>query len=179
VAKRKRTCNPTECYTTKTNIGRSKKIYNPTNSVHGTRLSIGEMMIERQNFLHNHDHLQQNPAHEHVVVDRSDWEKARKIFFSAESQEDARAKLAEQTKSFEFIVVLIDGTVITDEIAGQIYQACDDCLITTSGSRAWLRFTREAETLEQAINSAVADIHKAKCVIPKTVEIEVVDLVYS
>ncbi|MFA5767204.1 MAG: hypothetical protein WC919_04740 [Candidatus Paceibacterota bacterium] len=124
------------------------------------------MLAPRANFLHSHNHLRQNPDHEHVVVDRADWEKARRILLTTGTIEEANRKLAqlEEYKSYDFCVVLDDGTVITNEIVGALLAAgCDDGTIASSGTRTWVRFTREAESLEVAIKSAVDDVRKANC----------------
>jgi hypothetical protein len=118
-------------------------------------------------FLHSHDHLQQNPDHEHVVVDREDWIEARKAL-------GLPSQLTEEDwNEYDFCVFLIDGTVINQEITDALFVAgCDDGTIATSGTRAWIRFTRKAESLRAAIKSAVHDIEKAKCVVVAHVEIE-------
>jgi hypothetical protein len=117
-------------------------------------------LMQRINFLHNHDSLQQSPDHEHVVVDRVDWEEARRIFSSKQ-------------KTFDFIVCLDSGTNMK-LIADPLMEAgCGDGTIASCGDRVWIRFSREAESLEQAIKSAVADVRSAKCCTVTRVEIEV------
>ena len=126
------------------------------------------MGIVRHNFLHNHDCLAQSTQHEHVVVDRSDWEKARRILLMADSEEEARTKLVEQCKnrSYEFCVYLDEGTIVTDEVIESILSSgCEDGTVVTSGSRAWVRFSREAESLEEAIRTAIANVSKAGCIV--------------
>lgn len=111
-------------------------------------------------FLHSHEHLLPNPNHEHVVVDRADWIEARRIF-------------SNKQKTFDFIVCLDSGTDMKS-IADPLLEAgCDDGTIASCGDRVWIRFSREAESLEQAIKSAVADVRSAKCCTVVRVEIEV------
>jgi hypothetical protein len=126
----------------------------------------------RRSFLHSHNNLKQSPNHEHVVVDRADWEEARRIFL-AMSAEEARHKLEEkhQIKIYEFCVILADDTP-NDEVIGALLAAgCDDGTIVSRGLCTHIRFSREAQSLEDAIISAIADIRKAKC-IPSRVVIE-------
>jgi hypothetical protein len=40
-----------------------------------------KMPTLRTNFLHAHDHTPPNEDHEHVIVDRADWEEAMRILF--------------------------------------------------------------------------------------------------
>ena len=79
-------------------------------------------------------------------------------------------------KRYDFTLVLSKGTELTDELVEALYQAgCDD---GSPGSRAGVvRVTlpREAESLEQAIRSGIADAQKAGCHIAR-VEIEPEDL---
>jgi hypothetical protein len=114
----------------------------------------------RSNFLHSHDQLHRNPDHDHVIVDRADWEEAHRILNSKQ-------------KTFDFIVCLDSGTDMK-LIANPLAEAgCDDGTIASCGDRVWIRFSREAESLEQAIKSAVADVRSAKCCTVVRVEIEV------
>ena len=77
---------------------------------------------------------------------------------------------------YDFTLVLSKGTELTDELVEALYQAgCDD---GSPGSRAgvvWVTLHREAESLEQAIRSGIADAQKAGCHIAR-VEIEPEDL---
>jgi hypothetical protein len=110
-------------------------------------------------FLHNHDHLLPNSKHEHVTVDRADWEEARRIF-------------ACQYKPYEFIVCLDNDTDIESISEPLLKAGCDDGTLASCGDRVWIRFTREAESLEQAIKSAVDDVRSAKCCTVIRIEIE-------
>ena len=124
------------------------------------------MPLERRNFLHNHDHLQQSEGHGHVVVDRADWEVARRIFYSAGSEEDARAKLEEKLQeplvAYEFCVVLSDD--INDDMAEKLISSgCGDGTVVWRDGRTHVRFSRESRSLEKAILSAVTDVQNAGC----------------
>jgi hypothetical protein len=64
--------------------------------------------------------------------------------------------------TYEFQVVLSDVDVMTEEISNTLYDAgCDDGTPFSSQGVAAVGFSREAESLEQAIRSAIADIQKA------------------
>ena len=128
--------------------------------------------LVRKNFLHSHDSLQQSEGHEHVVIDRADWEMARRIFFFAESEEDARTQLNYKLrKVYEFCVILDAGTVVDDALSDRLYECgCEDGTVAAHGDRISIRFSRQAESLEDAIHSAVADVRKAGCVV-KVVEV--------
>jgi hypothetical protein len=75
-------------------------------------------------------------------------------------------------KTFSVDVILAAGTDITEELADALFDAgCDD---GTPGKRCGvpvISFHREAESLESAIRSAVADVQKAGCVVER-VQIE-------
>ena len=79
-------------------------------------------------------------------------------------------------QQYDFTLVLSPGTELTDELVEALYEAgCDD---GSPGSRAgvvWVTLHREAESLEQAIRSGIADVQKAGCHVAR-VEIEPEDL---
>ncbi len=73
---------------------------------------------------------------------------------------------------YQFDVVLAGLSEISDELADALFSAgCDDGTACSSEGVAWIGFTREAESLESAIRSAVADIQKANCTVTR-VQIE-------
>ena len=75
-------------------------------------------------------------------------------------------------KTFDFEVVLAPDTEMTEELADRLYEAgCDDGLPGMSCGIACVGFSREADCLESAIRSAVADVQKAGCRVQR-VEIE-------
>ncbi len=75
-------------------------------------------------------------------------------------------------KTYAFDVILAAGTDITEELADAFFDAgCDD---GTPGQRCGvpvITFSREADCLESAIRSAVADVQKAGCIVER-VQIE-------
>ena len=77
---------------------------------------------------------------------------------------------------YAFTAILAKGTELTDDLVEALYEAgCDDSLPGSSEGVASVIFAREAESLEQAIRSAVADVQKAGCRVSR-VEVEPEDL---
>lgn len=63
---------------------------------------------------------------------------------------------------YRFEVALADCREISEDLAEALFAAgCDDATPISSGGVARLGFSREGESLEAAIRSAVADIQKA------------------
>jgi len=74
--------------------------------------------------------------------------------------------------NYEFSLILKEGTEITEELADELFEAgCDDSTPGTFCGTPYVSFHREAESLESAIRSAVADVQKAGCVVER-VQIE-------
>jgi hypothetical protein len=74
--------------------------------------------------------------------------------------------------NYEFDVILKEGTEITEQLADGLFEAgCDDGTPGTFCGTPYISFHREAESLEAAIRSAVADVQKAGCVVER-VQIE-------
>jgi len=74
--------------------------------------------------------------------------------------------------NYEFHLILKEGTEITEELADQLFEAgCDDGTPGTFCGTPYISFHREAESLETAIRSSVADVQKAGCVVER-VQIE-------
>ena len=74
--------------------------------------------------------------------------------------------------TYDFSVVLKQGTEITEELGGTLYEAgCDDGTLGACCGVPVIGFSREADCLESAIRSAVADVQKAGCVVER-VQIE-------
>ncbi len=68
-------------------------------------------------------------------------------------------------RKFEFEVVLAGDTEMTEELADRLFEAgCDDGLPGMSCGVPCIDFSREADSLEAAIRSAIADLQKAGCV---------------
>jgi hypothetical protein len=74
--------------------------------------------------------------------------------------------------NYEFSLILKEGTEITEELADQLFEAgCDDSTPGTFCGTPYISFHREADSLESAIRSAVADVQKTGCVVER-VQIE-------
>ena len=70
--------------------------------------------------------------------------------------------------NYEFQLVLKEGTEITEELADRLFDAgCDDGTPGTFCGTPYISFHREADSLESAIRSAVADVQKAECVVER------------
>ncbi len=68
----------------------------------------------------------------------------------------------------EFDLVLKSVTEHTDDDADALFAAgCDDCTPACSGGLAWIHFDREANSLEEAIRSAVTQVQSASLIISK------------
>lgn len=75
-------------------------------------------------------------------------------------------------KCYDFIVILRELDVIDDDLADKLFEAgCDDGSPFSSCGIAGIGFSREAESLEAAIRSAVADVQGAGCTVER-VQIE-------
>ncbi len=67
-------------------------------------------------------------------------------------------------QTYTFTLVLRDQTEMTEDLAETLAAAgCDDGLAGSSDGVAAVIFDREAESLEQAVRSAIADVQKAGC----------------
>jgi hypothetical protein len=75
-------------------------------------------------------------------------------------------------RKFDFEVILANDVEMTEELADRLYEAgCDDSLPGMSCGVACISFTRESDSLESAIRSAIADVQKAGCTVER-VQIE-------
>ena len=75
-------------------------------------------------------------------------------------------------KNYNFVVILATGTAMTEELADRLFEAgCDDGTPGLCCGVPVISFHRDAESLEAAIRSAVADVQKAGCVVER-VQIE-------
>jgi hypothetical protein len=78
---------------------------------------------------------------------------------------------------WEFTLILRDVAEMTDALANSLYDAgCDDATVGSSSGVARASFSREAPSLQNAIQSAVRDVRHAGCEIAR-VEIERAELV--
>jgi hypothetical protein len=65
-------------------------------------------------------------------------------------------------KSYDFKLVLADIADLDDDQSGTLFEAgCDDGTIVSRDGAVFVRFSRESTSLEQAINSAAADVARA------------------
>jgi len=62
-------------------------------------------------------------------------------------------------KAYEFDVVLKDVAEVTDDQADSLFEAgCDDGTPASCNGSAWIHFDRDADSLEQAICTAIAQV---------------------
>jgi hypothetical protein len=65
-------------------------------------------------------------------------------------------------KTYNFKLVLADTSDVTDVQGDALYEAgCDDGTIVSRDGVAFIRFSRESSSLEDAINSAAANVQNA------------------
>lgn len=75
-------------------------------------------------------------------------------------------------KKYSFTLILAGALQLTDEIADALFEAgCDDATPGTCEGVFSIDFHREANSLEEAIRSAIADVQTAGCDVER-VEIE-------
>jgi hypothetical protein len=67
---------------------------------------------------------------------------------------------------YEFTTTLSGCTEMTDDLAEALHAAgCDDGTPGSSAGMVYICFSREADSLETAIRSAIADVQKAGCTV--------------
>jgi len=65
-------------------------------------------------------------------------------------------------KTFEFTIVPADVSEMTDDLADALFEAgCDDGSPFSRDGVAGVGFSREADSLEEAIRTAMTDVRKA------------------
>ncbi|MCY2993646.1 MAG: hypothetical protein NTY19_38075 [Planctomycetota bacterium] len=65
-------------------------------------------------------------------------------------------------KTYDFTLVLANLAELTDIQANALFRAgCDDATPVSRDSRVLLHFAREADSLEHAIRSAIADVARS------------------
>lgn len=70
--------------------------------------------------------------------------------------------------TYEFQLILGNISAMSEEIADALFEAgCDDGTPFSSQGTAAVGFSREAESMEQAIRSAIADVNKAGFVVAR------------
>jgi hypothetical protein len=73
---------------------------------------------------------------------------------------------------YDFTLVLSSGIELTEDLSEALFVAgCDDGSPGSCGGIVTIDFHREADSLEAAIRSAIADVQKAGCTVAKA-EIE-------
>lgn len=69
-------------------------------------------------------------------------------------------------RTYRFIVTLGRGAEHSDDLADALFEAgCDDGTLWSTGDVVQIGFSREAESLEGAIRSAITDVGKAGCTV--------------
>ena len=64
-------------------------------------------------------------------------------------------------KSYDFTLVLADVSDVTDDQGDALFEAgCSDGTIVSRDGHVFIDFTRESSSLENAINSAAADVQR-------------------
>lgn len=75
-------------------------------------------------------------------------------------------------KTYDFTLVLSGSLELTEDLADALFEAgCDDGTPGTVGTVCSIDFHREAHSLEEAIQSAIANVKSAGCKVNR-VEIE-------
>ncbi len=65
-------------------------------------------------------------------------------------------------KTYEFKIILDGVSELTDDEGDALYEAgCDDGTIVSRDGTAFVRFSRESLSLEDAISTAASDVQKA------------------
>jgi hypothetical protein len=65
-------------------------------------------------------------------------------------------------KTYEFVVTLAEGTEHSDALVEALYKAgCDDGSVWSRAGVVQIGFSRQADSLEAAIRSAISDVEKA------------------
>lgn len=88
---------------------------------------------------------------------------ARSAAWSTSAPTSPKARRSD-VQTYTFSVILGDQTEMTEDLAEALAAAgCDDGLAGSCGGVAAVIFDRQAESLEQAVRSAIADVQKAGC----------------
>ena len=71
-------------------------------------------------------------------------------------------------KEYEFTVILSGSAELTEELADRLFAAgCDDGSPGSCGDVVSINFHRDADSLEAAIRSAIAQVQAAGCTVAK------------
>ena len=69
-------------------------------------------------------------------------------------------------KLYEFVVTLSKGTPHSDDLVDALFEAgCDDGSVWSRGEMVHIGFSREANSLEEAIRSAIGDVQRTGAVV--------------
>jgi hypothetical protein len=80
--------------------------------------------------------------------------------------------------TFEFQLILRDIQEVTEELADSLFDAgCDDGTPFSSQGITAVGFSREADSLEEAVRSAIADVNKAGFTVARVESVD--DLVFE
>jgi hypothetical protein len=65
-------------------------------------------------------------------------------------------------KAFEFTLILPSVGELTDQLTDALYESgCDDALVGCQNGMLFLDFRRDADSMESAVQSAIADVQSA------------------
>jgi hypothetical protein len=79
-------------------------------------------------------------------------------------------------KTYRFTIYLRGIAVISEDVAEELYRAgCDDCTPGSCDGESYAAFDREADSLESAVASAVANIQSAGQIVDR-VQLDANDL---
>jgi hypothetical protein len=71
-------------------------------------------------------------------------------------------------KTYEFVVTLAEGTEHSDALVEALYRAgCDDGSVWSCAGVVQIGFSRQADSLEAAIRSAITDVQKVGCTVAR------------
>ena len=66
------------------------------------------------------------------------------------------------SQSFDFTLILGGSKDISDEMANRLYEAgLDDALVGSKDGEIFIDITRDANTLEEAVQSAISQVHQS------------------
>jgi hypothetical protein len=71
-------------------------------------------------------------------------------------------------KTYHFTLYLSIASDLTDELQGELLKAgCDDASLWSEGETVFLEFSREAESLGDAVESAIKDVERTGCAVTR------------
>ena len=60
-----------------------------------------------------------------------------------------------------FFKLFLDADAVDEAQADALYERCKDGTLITEGQVSWIDFDREADSLDEAIRTAIADVNAA------------------